>query len=225
MTIIPHLSPLPFDPLKEFTPIAGIATTDVAFCIGNHVPASNLREFVDYAKKKATPITLGSAGAGTITHLLVVRLAEAAGMPFVHVAYKGIVPALQDVMGGHIDGSACAAVVSKPLGEAGKIKVVGMFGTKRSKALPSVPTTIEEGYPVPDDSWYGIFGPANLPNPLARTMFDAFKDIASDPAVAADLAKQGFDMWIKDPAALTQMMRDESVKWSQFIRANNIKSE
>src|SRR5687767_1454076 len=104
-TISPHLSKMPFDPLKDLTPIAGLATTDVGFCIANKVPADNMKDFVRYAKQAPKPVTFGAAGLGNVTHLLLERLKEVAQIPYTLVVYKGIAPSLQDVAGGHIDGS------------------------------------------------------------------------------------------------------------------------
>jgi len=225
VTISPHLSKMPFDPLKELTPIAGFATTDVGFCIATKIPANSLQEFVAYAKQSPKPVTLGAAGLGNITHLLLERLKEAANMPYSLVVYKGIAPSLQDVAGGHIDGSVCALVTAMPLVKGGKMKVVGMFGPKRSKVLPDVPTTGEQGYPILDDSWYGIFGPPNLPRDVQMQLFNAFKEVAAEPETIQALAKVGFDPWIQDPEQLAKIMRDESARWGKLIRENNIKAE
>jgi tripartite-type tricarboxylate transporter receptor subunit TctC len=225
VTISPHLSNMPFDPLKDLTPIAGFATTDVGFCIATKVPANNLKEFVAYAKQSPTPVTLGAAGLGNITHLLLERLKETANMPYSLVVYKGIAPSLQDVAGGHIDGSVCALVTALPLVKGGKMKVIGMFGPKRSKLLPDVPTTGEQGYPILDDSWYGIFGPPGLPRDVQMQLFNAFKEVAAEPETIQALAKVGFDPWIQDPEQLAKIMREESARWGKLIRENNIKAE
>jgi tripartite-type tricarboxylate transporter receptor subunit TctC len=225
VTISPHLSNMPFDPLKDLTPIAGFATTDVGFCIATKLPASNLKEFVAYAKQAPKPVSLGAAGLGNITHLLLERLKETAGMPYSLVVYKGIAPSLQDVAGGHIDGSVCALVTAMPLVRAGKVKVVGMFGPKRSKVLPDVPTTGEQGFPILDDSWYGIFGPPNMPREVTMQLFNAFKEVAAEPETVQALGKVGFDPWIQDPEQLARIMREESARWGKLIRENNIKAE
>ena len=225
VTISPHLSSMPFDPLKDITPIAGFATTDVGFCIATKLPANNLKEVVAYAKQAPKPVALGAAGLGNITHLLLERLKEAANMPYSLVVYKGLAPSLQDVAGGHIDGSVCALVTAMPLVNAGKMKVVGMFGPKRSKVLPDVPTTGEQGYPIVDDSWYGIFGPPGMPRDVQMQLFNAFKEVASEPEMVQSLAKVGFDPWIQDPEQLARIMREESARWGKLIRDNNIKAE
>lgn len=225
ITISPHLSKMTFDPLTDFTPIAGLATTDVGFCVGSNVPASNMKEFVAYAKGRSTPVTFGSAGVGNITHLLLEKLKQVTGVPFVHVPYRGIGPSLQDVAGGHIEGSVCALVVAMPLVRSGKVKIIGLFGSKRSKLVPDVPTTGEQGYPIPEDSWYGIFGPPKMSPQLAMKLFEAFKEVVTDEGTARDLAKVGFDPWLQNPGQIAKIMRDESALWGKLIRDNNIKAE
>ena len=224
ITVSPHLTTMPFDPRKDFTPISSITTTDVGLCIGANVPANNMKEFVAYAKQKTSPITLGSAGVGNITHLMMEKLSQVADFRFTHIPYKGIAPALQDVIGGHIEGTLCALVIGVPLLKAGKIKIVGMLGEKRSKLLPDIPTTTEQGYAMPDDTWYGMFAPPRMNPALAQQIFNAFKNVASDPEMEREFAKVGLDMWIHDPTTFAQIIRDESERWGKLIRDNNIKA-
>ena len=222
-TISPHLSKLPFDPLKDLTAIAGLATTDVGFCVANRVPANNLKDFVTYAKQAPKPVTFGAAGVGNVTHLLLERLKEVAQIPYTLVVYKGIAPSLQDVAGGHIDGSVCALVTAAPLVRGGKVKLIGLFGNKRSNVFPDVPTTAEQGYPITDPSWYGVFGPPNMPRATVVALFNAIRDIATDPETVQAMAKVGFDPWVQEPEKLSQIMRDESARWGKLIRDNDIK--
>lgn len=224
-TISPHLSKMPFDPLKDLTPIAGLATTDVGFCVANKIPADNLKDFVKYARSSPKPVTFGAAGIGNVTHLLLERLKDVAQIPYTLVVYKGIAPSLQDVAGGHIDGSVCALVTARPLVQAGKLKLIGLFGEKRSKVFPNVPTTAEQGYPITDPSWYGVFGPPNMPAETVTALFNAIKEVATDPETVQGMEKVGFDPWIQEPATLSKIMREESARWGKLVRDNNIKVE
>jgi tripartite-type tricarboxylate transporter receptor subunit TctC len=224
-TISPHLSKMPFDPLKDLTPIAGLATTDVGFCVANKIPAENLKDFVTYARNASKPVTFGAAGIGNVTHLLLERLKDVAKIPYTLVVYKGIAPSLQDVAGGHIDGSVCALVTARPLVQAGKLKLIGLFGDKRSKVFPNVPTTAEQGYPITDPSWYGVFGPPNMPAETVTALFNAIREVATDPDTVAGMEKVGFDPWIQEPARLSMIMREESARWGKLVRDNNIKVE
>lgn len=225
ITISPHLSKMPFDPLRDLTPIAGLATVDVAFCVANKVPANNLRDFVRIAKESKPPLSFGAAGQGNITHLLLERLKEVAKIEYLLVQYKGIAPSLQDVAGGHIDGSACALVTAMPLIKAGKLKTVGLFGDKRSKLLPDVPTTAEQGFPILDVSWYGFIGPPKMPRETANQVFAVIKDIVSEAETTAALEKVGFSPWLHDPDQFAQIMKEESARWGKIIRDNGIKAE
>jgi tripartite-type tricarboxylate transporter receptor subunit TctC len=224
-TISPHLSQMPFDPLKDLTPIAGLATTDVGFCIAEKVPADNLQDFVRYARQAPAPVTFGAAGLGNVTHLLLERLKDVAKIPYTLVVYKGIAPSLQDVAGGHIDGSVCALVTAAPLVKAGKVKLIALFGDKRSRLYPDVPTTAEQGFPITDPSWYGVFGPPKMAPATVTALFDAIREVATDPEAVAAMQKVGFEPWVQEPAKLTTIMRDESARWGKLIRDNNIKAE
>ena len=225
VTISPHLSKMPFDPLQDLTPIAGLATTDVGFCIANKVPADNLRDFVRYARQAPNPVTFGAAGVGNVTHLLLERLKEVAQIKYTLVVYKGIAPSLQDVAGGHIDGSACALVTAGPLVKAGRLKVIGLFGDTRSRVFPDVPTMAEQGYPVIDASWYAIFGPPNMPRDVVNHLFNVIKAVVSEEEMVRAMVKVGFAPWIQEPAELAKIMREESARWGKLIRDNNIKAE
>jgi len=225
VTISPHLLKMPFDPLQDLTPIAGLATTDVGFCIANKVPADNLRDFVRYARQVPNPVTFGAAGVGNVTHLLLERLKEAAQIKYTLVVYKGIAPSLQDVAGGHIDGSVCALVTAAPLFKAGRLKVIGLFGDRRSRVFPDVPTLAEQGYPVTDASWYGVFGPPNMPRDVVNPLFNVIKAVVSEEEMVREMAKVAFAPWIQEPAELARIMREESARWGRLIRDNNIKVE
>lgn len=225
VTISPHLSKMPFDPLRDLTPIAGLATLDVGFCIANKVPADNLRDFVRYARQAQSPVTFGAAGYGNITHLLLELLKDVAQIKFTLVVYKGIAPSLQDVAGGHIDGSACALVTAAPLFKGGRLKVIGLFGDRRSRVFPDVPTMGEQGFPVTDPSWYGMFAPPNMPREVVNQLFNAIKALLSDDEMIRSMVKVGFDPWIQEPAELSRIMREESARWAKLIRENNIKGE
>ena len=225
VTISPHLSAAANNPGKDMTPIAGFATTDTGFCIANKVPADNMRDFVRYAKQAPKPVSLGAAGLGNITHLLLEQLRELGQFPYSLVVYKGIAPSLQDVAGGHIDGSVCALVTAIPLIKAQRLKLAGLFGDKRSMLFPDVPTTAEQGLPMPDASWYAIFGPPAMPQATVMLLFNAFKEIVSEPETVQQLAKVGFEPWIHDPVRLTEIIREESARWGKLIRDNNIKAE
>ncbi len=224
-TISPHLSQMPFDPLKDMTPIAGLATTDVGFCIANHVPVDNVKDLVRYAQQSPKPLAFGAAGLGNVTHLLLERLKEVAKIPYTLIVYKGIAPSLQDLAGGHIDGSACAVVTAGPLVKAGKIKLVAMYGEKRSRMFPEVPTMAEQGFPINDPAWYGVFGPPKMSRAAVTAVFNAIKEVTEDPETIQAIQKVGFEPWIQDPEKLSAIMRDESARWGKLIRDNNIKGE
>lgn len=223
MTISAHIQSLPFDPLRDLTAISGLAYADSALVVGKRVPASNLRDFVQLAKKSQPPLALGSGGTGNITHLYIERLKDLTKVDFLHVPYKGVGPALQDVLGGRIDGLFIGLVGAMPQIKAGQLKALGVIGDKRSPLLPDIPTLAEQGYPILDIGWFALIGPPRMRPELTQALAAEFADILAEEETRAELAKLGLNPWPKNADQLTRVMHDESARWAQLIREHNIK--
>jgi tripartite-type tricarboxylate transporter receptor subunit TctC len=221
MTISPHLSKLPFDPLRDLTPIAGVAFADSAFVVGAKVPANSLKEFIQLAKSGA-PLTLGSGGQGNITHLYIERLKDVSHTDFVHVPYKGVTPAVNDVIGGHIAGAFSGLVAALPHIRSGALKPLGIIGSQRSALLPEVPTMAEQGYPVLDIGWFALIGPPKMTSESVSALATAIKEVLAEKETADALTKAGLNPWIKDPKELAQLMSEESARWGKLIKEKNI---
>ncbi|MEO5695303.1 MAG: tripartite tricarboxylate transporter substrate binding protein [Usitatibacter sp.] len=179
---------LPYDTVKDFTSIALIGDNPGIFVVHPSVPANNVKEFVAYAKAANPPLGFGSAGAGTYPHLSAELFKDQAGIPMMHVPYKGAGPALIDLLGGvyqfKVEGSATAMAHIK----AGKLKALGVTSRERIAAAPDLPTVAEQGYPEYETNfWMAILGPANMPKDVKDKLEAAFVKALKDKDLIAKL--------------------------------------
>jgi len=227
LTISPVLyKDLSYDPLKDLSPIARVVANGTALLVGKQLPADDMREFVAYARQSANPVPIGSAGTGNITHLYMELMKEATRGNFVHVPYKGVAPALTDVMGGQIAGVFVDLPAALPLLKGGKVKALGLVGTARSPSAPDIPTIEEQGYKGVDGvSWFGVLGPAGMPGAVVDGIHAGIARALADPDMVRSLKEIGSVPALNQPAQMTELMRAEQVRWAQLIKARNIQVE
>ena len=168
----PAVRKLPYDAIKDFTPIAMVGGTPNVLVVPPSVPADTLRDFIAYAKANAGKLSYGSSGPGTLTHLAMEQLKVTAGLDIVHVPYRGIGPAFADILGGQTQAMFPGLAAALPHIKAGKVKPLAVTGNKRHPLVPDVPTFEELGFAGFDGvQWYGIVGPRQSP----RTHRQAFE--------------------------------------------------
>ncbi|MDL5034830.1 Bug family tripartite tricarboxylate transporter substrate binding protein [Comamonas resistens] len=189
----PHIyKSMAFDPRKDFTAVSMLGYSTIVLEVGKSFPADNLQEFIAYIK--AHPgFQYGTAGAGTSMHLAGVMFAQMAGLDTIHVPYKGSVPGITDMLGGHLPAMFDNLPASLPHIQAGKLKALAVAGSERSPSLPNVPTIAEsglKGYAV--DPWFGVYGPAKLDPAITAKLNAAINKALSDPAVKDKLLQAGF---------------------------------
>lgn len=189
----PHIyKSMAFDPRKDFTAVSMLGYSTIVLEVGKSFPADNLQEFIAYIK--AHPgFQYGTAGAGTSMHLAGVMFAQMAGLDTIHVPYKGSVPGITDMLGGHLPAMFDNLPASLPHIQAGKLKALAVAGSERSPSLPNVPTIAEsglKGYAV--DPWFGVYGPAKLDPAITAKLNAAINKALSDPAVKDKLVQAGF---------------------------------
>lgn len=189
----PHIyKSMAFDPRKDFTAVSMLGYSTIVLEVGKSFPADNLQEFIAYIK--AHPgFQYGTAGAGTSMHLAGVMFAQMAGLDTIHVPYKGSVPGITDMLGGHLPAMLDNLPASLPHIQAGKLKALAVAGSERSPSLPNVPTIAEsglKGYAV--DPWFGVYGPAKLDPAITAKLNAAINKALSDPAVKDKLLQAGF---------------------------------
>ena len=219
----PAVRKLPYDAVKDFTPIAMVGGTPNILVVPPSLPVKTLTEFIAYVKANPGKVSYGSAGQGTLTHLAMEQLKVAAGLDMAHVAYRGIGPAITDILGGQTQALFPGLAAALPHIKAGKMKPLAVTGTKRHPLLPDVPTFEELGYKGFDGvQWYGIVGPANLPAPIVTKLNDEINKLLANPELRERLSSEALEPMPMTPDQFGRYIRDDIAKWSKLAKARGI---
>jgi tripartite-type tricarboxylate transporter receptor subunit TctC len=219
----PAVRKLPYDAVKDFTPIAMVGGTPNVLVVPPSLPVKTLPEFVAYAKANKGKLSYGSSGQGTLTHLAMEQLKVAADLDIQHVAYRGIGPAITDILGGQTQALFPGLAAALPHIKAGKMRPLAITGTKRHPLLPDVPTFEELGYKGFDGvQWYGIVGPANLPPAIVTTLNTAINKELADPQLRERLSGEALEPMAMTPEQFGQYIRDDIAKWTKVARDRHI---
>jgi tripartite-type tricarboxylate transporter receptor subunit TctC len=220
----PAVRKLPYDAVRDFTPIAMVGGTPNVLVVPETVPASTLREFVAWAKANPGKLAYGSSGPGTLTHLAMEQFKIAAGLPDItHIAYRGIGPAFTDILGGRTQAMLPGLAAALPHIKGGKMKALAVTGTRRHPLLPDVPTFEESGYPGFDGvQWYGIVGPANMPAAIVRQINDDINKALATPELRERLSSEALEPMPMAPAEFGQYIQNDIDKWSKLAKARDI---
>jgi tripartite-type tricarboxylate transporter receptor subunit TctC len=217
---------VPFDVVKDFTPVTLIAAGPLIVSTTPSVPTKNLKEFFDLVRKDPQKYTFGTTSIGSAGHLVIELVKREAGVDTLVIAYKGTAPALTDLMSGQIQLLADPMLSSLPLAQAGRIKALAITSLKREPAAPEIPTVEESGLPGFEFvSWYGLWGPKNLPPDIAAKLQTSVAGILAQPDVKARLNTLGFEAIGSTPAGFATFIESEMTKYGKIIRDANIKAE
>jgi tripartite-type tricarboxylate transporter receptor subunit TctC len=219
-------SKLPYDAVKDFTPLTVVATIPNVMSVNQSVPANNLQEFVALLKKEPEKYSFASNGQGTSNHLAAELFKSTAGVSMVHVPYRGSGPALIDLVGGQINMMMDVVMTSYPYIKDGKIKALAVTSPQRSAMLPDVPTVAESGYPGYEAMvWFGMLAPANMPEPLRTKLTDGLVQTLHAPAMKTYLEQQGAQVSDVAGPAFGSMIKDEISKWCQVVKKAGIRRD
>jgi len=219
----PAVRKLPYDAVKDFTPIAMVGGTPNVLVVPASLPVKTLPEFVAYAKANKGKLSYGTSGPGTLTHLAMEQFKVAADVDMVHVPYRGIGPAITDILGGQTQALFPGLAAALPHIKAGKMRPLAITGTKRHPLLPDVPTFEELGYKGFDGvQWYGIVGPANMPPEIVATLNTEIGKMVADPQFAERLSSEALQPMPMSAAAFGQYMRNDIAKWTKVAKDRNI---
>ena len=220
----PAVRKVPYDPIKDFTPIAMVAGTPNVLVVGSGVPVSDLKGLIEYAKKNK--VSYGSAGQGSLTHLAMEQLKLAAGFDAVHAPYRGIGPAITDVLGGQTQMMMPGLAAALPHIKAGKMKPIAVTGKSRHALLPDTPTFEELGFRDFDGvQWYAIVGPAKLPADITKRLNEEINRAIATPELKQRLSGEALEPMPMTPEAFGKYMQADIAKWSQLAKARNIQLE
>lgn len=230
MAINPHvMAKYPYDALVDITPVTPIVAYANVLVVNDKVPARNVREFVAWAKANPNAATYGTGGNGTTNHLAGELLKVLTGAPLVHVPYKGSGPAMTDVVAGNIASMFDIPVTVMPHAKSGRIRPLAILSSRRSSALPDVPTLREAGYPgfeeAGSDLWFGIVAPAGLPPALLERIHAETLKAVRKPEMIETIKTMGYEPWTMTPAEFKTFIRNDYAKWGKVVRAAGLKPE
>ena len=217
---------LPYDALKDFSPLVLAGNTQNVLTVRNDLPVNNVGELLDYARKNPGKLNYGSTGSGSSNHLSMELLMRMTDTKMTHIPYKGSAPATMAILAGEIDVLFDNIPNSLPQLKAGKMKAIAVTGTQRSVLFPSVPTVAESGVPGYEvNVWFGMQLPGGTPSPLVERMNRDIVRVLKEPDIIKRFREQGVEVIASSPAAFSQLVQSEVVKWTQVIRHANIKVE
>lgn len=216
---------LDYDPVKDFAPVSQVATFDFGICIDPKIPAGNLAELVAWLKANPGKANFATPGPGTLPHFFGLMFANAAGVPLQHIAYKGGVVALTDLMGGQIPIVLLSTNELAELHKAGRIRVLATSGAQRSAFLPDIPTFRESGYDIEGRGWWGFFAPAGTPSATVSKLSGAIARIVQAEDVKARIAQFGLKPTGTSPEEFARIQREDIELWAAPIKASGYKPE
>lgn len=210
---------LPYDPLKDFTPLSRVATVPNLLVAHPSRPYKTVQEMIAYAKANPGDVTYGSPGSGASPHVSGALFQSMTGAELTHIPYKGSAPAVSDLLGNQI------AVIFDNMPSAiqhvrsGKLRPIAVTTAKRSPELPDVPTIAEAGVPGYEaTSWFGLWAPAGTPAPVLDKLHSALTKVLQDPAVVKKIADQGGEVVIDTPAEFEAFIQSEAAKWGKVVK-------
>ena len=213
----------PFDPLRDYVPVAMVAEWSAILVVKKDLPVSTLAEFVAYAKARPGALNFGTTGYGSFAHLVSEVFMQQTGIAMQHVQYKGGAPATTDLMAGTIDAHMMSSAVGAGQAENPKLKMLAVASPRRLPSIPNVPTMVEAGVPGVDlTSWLCVFGPPGLPDAVRERIARETVAIAREPAFQAKFRATGFEPLGLDAEATGRMYRDEVTRWTAFIKARGL---
>jgi tripartite-type tricarboxylate transporter receptor subunit TctC len=214
---------MPFDTIKDFTPIAFIARSPLLFVASKNLPVNSAKELLTFARSKPGQITYASAGIGSINQIAAELIALSAGVKLMHVPYKGGAPALNDLLGGHVDTYVSSLPQVQQLAQSGQVNALAVTSTKRVPLLPDVPTLDESGIAGFDlSSWWGIVGPAGMPPDVVNALNAQIGKMLTSPELEKFMASEGAEAKAMTPQEFSDLIHSEIQRWTKVAHEANI---
>jgi tripartite-type tricarboxylate transporter receptor subunit TctC len=215
---------MPYNNLKDFTPITFLASTPNLLVVNKTVPANNVKELIELAKKQ--PLSFASSGSGTSIHLSGELFNTLAGVKMQHIPYKGRAQAIPDLLGGRVQLMFDNMPSSLPLVKSGELKAIAVTSAQRSPAAPNIPTLAESGLPAFEaTSWFALLGSPGMSRELQMRINAETLRVMALPDVKEKLATLGLDIHTGTPEALTTLMQAETVKWARVVKESGAKAD
>ncbi len=210
---------LPFDPERDFAPVATLATLPFVLVTSPDAHFKTIQELTDLARQK--PLTFGSAGNGSVNHLLGVMFNAAAGTKLEHIPYKGAAPAMQDLMSGQINMVFTSLPSVAGSIKSGTLRPIAVTSAQRSSAFPNIPTISEAGFKDFDVSpWFGLFAPSKTPSSVVKKLNHDIEEILKNKEIIEKFNVQGADPFITQPNEFANILRKDIIKWREVVKAS-----
>jgi tripartite-type tricarboxylate transporter receptor subunit TctC len=217
---------MPFDAIKDFTPISVIGSTPLVLVVNPKVPAKNAQELIALLKSRPDTYNYASSGNGTIIHLAAEMFLDEAQVKARHVPYKGTGPMVTDLIAGQVEMGVVALNAVAPHLKSGSLRAIGIGSAARSPIAPEIPTLAEQGLPnCIVEGWFAVVGPAGLPQPEVKRIHDAFAKAFTSPEVLEAMKRQGNTINPGTPEAAARFFQTESARYAALVKKANVTVE
>ena len=219
----PATRKVPYDAVKDFTPIGMIGGTPNVLVVNSTLSPTNLREFIEYLKKNPGKVNYGSAGAGSLTHLTMELFKQQVASFMVHIPYRGIAPAFTDLIGGQTQAMFPGLAAAMPHIRSGRVRPLAVTGNARHPLLKDTPTMIESGFNGFDAlQWYGVVGPAGIPAPVVKQLNASLESVLKASDLSERLAAEAVEPMPMTAEKFGEYIRSEVARWTKLARDRNI---
>ena len=222
----PATRKVPYDPVKDFTPIGMIGATPNVLVVDANLPVKDFKEFAAWLRANMGKVSYGSAGPGSLTHLTMELLKQQLKVPMVHIPYRGIAPAITDVIGGQTQAMFPGLAAALPHIRSGRLRPIALTGKARAPQIANVPTLDELGLKNFDAmQWYGVVGPAGMPRDIVTRLNSSLNQVLAAPDLREKLAAEAVDPMPMAPDAFGKYYEQDIARWSALVKAQNLKIE
>jgi tripartite-type tricarboxylate transporter receptor subunit TctC len=224
VTVNPLLSKVPYDSERDFVPVSLIATGPNILVVNPATPVKTLGELVEYARANPGKVNFGSSGPGSVAHLSGEMFKNLANLDITHIAYKGGILSVQDLVAGHVQMVFSDALPAMQFIKSGRLRALAVTGSERSPFVPEIPTCVESGMPgLVAVNWWGVLLPAGTPKPVVQKFHADIVKVMKDADLKERFAQLGVDAVSSTPEEFAAFMRAEAVKYARLIKEANIK--
>jgi tripartite-type tricarboxylate transporter receptor subunit TctC len=219
----PATRKLPYDAIKDFTPIGMIGGTPNVLVVDARLPIKTVKEFIDYVRKNPGKISYGSAGQGSLTHLTMELFKIQINSFMVHIPYRGVAPAFTDLIGGQTQAMFPGLAAAMPHIRSGRVRPLAVTGLQRHPQLKDIPTLDESGFKGFDaQQWYGVVGPAGMPPAIVKQLNDTLATVLRAPDMREKLAIEAIEPTVMTPEQFAEFIRKDIARWTKVARERNI---
>ncbi len=222
----PATRKLPYDAVKDFTPVGMIGATPNVLVVNANLPVNNVAEFVAYVKKNPGKLSYGSAGQGSLTHLTMELFKQQINSFMVHIPYRGIAPAFTDLMAGQTQAMFPGLAAATPHIRSGRVRPLAVTGLARHPQYKDLPTLDESGFKGFDaQQWYGVVGPAGMPAAVVKQLNDTLATVLRAPDLREKLSIEAIEPIVMLPEQLGEFIKADIARWTALAKARNIQLE